>query len=103
MTLISEIKKYLKARPHVWVSGSEIERLALSLKYKASHGDRRGRDIVNEKHNQYCAAIERRINEKRCVEYMYSPEKEPTYQAKPSSPQPLFQLAPKSNSINWAQ
>lgn len=47
-SLKDRIEKYLQSRPGVKVNGGEIERLALSVGYKASNASRRCRELFNE-------------------------------------------------------
>ena len=65
MTLKEEIKKYAKGFD--WMNGGRFEALAMELGYKPSNASRRCRELVNE------GIFERRLNERRCVEYRYFP------------------------------
>ena len=71
MSLKARILEYLRQRPFTWINGGEIEDYVSTLfdsdgvKYKASNASRRLRELEDE------GTLERRLNEKRCVEYRY--------------------------------
>jgi len=48
--------------PH-WINGGQLEKLGMELGYKASNSSRRGRELVKN------GILERRLNERHCVEY----------------------------------
>lgn len=48
ISLKQRIYDYLKKNEGVRINGGEIERLAMEYGYKASHGDRRARDLRKE-------------------------------------------------------
>jgi len=59
----------LARRENQWLNGGRFERLAMDLGYKPSNASRRCRELVNE------GLLERRINDKKCVEYKFIPPK----------------------------
>lgn len=107
MSVISKIKEHASVRPEEWINGGEYERLGMQVwvskdgkHYKASNVARRLRELENAK------ILERQENIKGNVEYKYIRITDRTVidikpPTKPSSPQPLFQLAPKINSRIW--
>ena len=69
-SLKKSIYDLAKSRCPEWVNGGEFERLALSVLKKPSNASRRARELCREGY------LERRINEKRCVEYRAIPREE---------------------------
>ena len=69
-TLKKEILKLALREYPQWLNGGQFERLAMELMYKASNASRRCRELYNE------GKLERRENERGCVEYQWVPEKE---------------------------
>ncbi|MBL7141792.1 hypothetical protein ISS21_01705 [Patescibacteria group bacterium] len=47
-SLKNRILKYFEVCPNKWVNGGVIEKLAMSVGYKASNASRRCRELVNE-------------------------------------------------------
>lgn len=67
LSLSQRIYRYLKNRPGVKVNGGEIERLALSIGYKASNASRRCREMREK-------GLIRDAEIKGTVSYWYEPE-----------------------------
>lgn len=55
----------MKSQPDTWIQGGELERLALSVGYKASNISRRARELAES------GTLERRENSKGHVEYKW--------------------------------
>ena len=55
-----------------WINGGRYEELARELGYKSSNASRRCRELFTDGY------LERRLNDKRCVEYRWQPPKEKT-------------------------
>lgn len=66
-SLKNRILIYLRQRPYVFINGSEIEKLSMSLGMKASNGSRRARELAEE------GRIERMQD--KSVFYRYIPNK----------------------------
>lgn len=64
-SLVDRLVRYMKSNPDTWVPGGELERLALSVGYKASNISRRARELVED------GTLERRENSKGHVEYKW--------------------------------
>jgi len=68
MPLKSIIYNFMKMRPDEWVHGQRIAKLGLEQGYAGSNAERRARELAQQ------GVLERRLNEKRCVEYKYKVE-----------------------------
>lgn len=64
--LKNELLQFARRR-QAWINGGEYERIAMDLGFKPSNASRRLRELQNE------GRLEKRLNEKRCVEYKYIP------------------------------
>lgn len=64
------LEKWYELDCTAWISGAEIERLAMSIGKKASNASRRCRELVVDQ------IIERRENARGQVEYRYLPKNE---------------------------
>lgn len=65
LSLVERLIKFMRSNPDTWVPGGELERLALSVGYKASNISRRARELVED------GTLERRENSKGHVEYKW--------------------------------
>lgn len=64
-SLVERLIKFMKAKPETWIPGGELERIALSVGYKASNISRRARELVED------GMLERKENSKGHVEYKW--------------------------------
>lgn len=65
ISLVERLIKFMKANSEVWIPGGELERIALSVGYKASNISRRARELVED------GTLDRRENSKGHVEYKW--------------------------------
>lgn len=64
-SLVERLIKFMKANPETWIPGGTLERIALSVGYKASNISRRARELVED------GTLDRRENSKGHVEYKW--------------------------------